>query len=239
MVRPSTQELESGLWFKFSDETVVALPGKVLRLGEEEQVWSMCLPLLLLPPQQVQGRKGPKGAGGKGPGKGLQNSNNAYMLVYMLRESIAEIRRVEGAEQEKREEVARVAGREQEPEEKRRRLEQEPGQEYVWSNSRVFPLSFPRHLRTKIDRDNLECDEEHQVSYYSLAPTSCSLPPPGEGEIKTSSTSRMQEQAGPHDASVQVQTIWVMKKLDFQRPALGGRPPPRRRSHRRSIRLQF
>merc|ERR1719228_1788596 len=35
-------------------------------------------------------------------------------------------------------------------------------QEYCYSNSRIFPTSFPPHLRTKIDRDNLEFDEEHE-----------------------------------------------------------------------------
>jgi hypothetical protein len=32
--------------------------------------------------------------------------------------------------------------------------------EYCYSNCRVFPVSFQPHLRNKIDKDNLEFDEE-------------------------------------------------------------------------------
>jgi hypothetical protein len=32
--------------------------------------------------------------------------------------------------------------------------------EYCYSNTRVFPMSFQPHLRTKIDKDNQEFDEE-------------------------------------------------------------------------------
>ena len=34
--------------------------------------------------------------------------------------------------------------------------------EYCYSNCRVFPVSFQPHLRNKIDKDNLEFDEEIQ-----------------------------------------------------------------------------
>ena len=58
------QDLETGNWFKFSDECVVPIAGKSLRLGTEDE--------------GVRKGKMPRTS------KGNQNSNNAYMLVYML-----------------------------------------------------------------------------------------------------------------------------------------------------------
>ena len=140
------QELDSGLWFKFSDETVVPLASKQLRLGGEEE-------LLLA-------KKGKVKAAGK---SGVQNSNNAYMLVYMLQDCLKETRAAEEEEKMKREAVlkAEVAGRAEggEPEDKRMKLGPDYSQEYTYSNCRVFPANFPQHLRTKMERDNLEFDE--------------------------------------------------------------------------------
>merc|ERR1712098_173128 len=85
------QEMETGNWFKFSDECVAPLQGKSLRLGAEEDGLSQ----------------------GKRPGKlgkilnksGVQNSNNAYMLVYMRQEILQEIRASESKEKVKRDAV--------------------------------------------------------------------------------------------------------------------------------------
>ena len=39
--------------------------------------------------------------------------------------------------------------------------------EYVFSNTRVFPATFPIHLKSKIDRDNQEYDEEQEERHHS------------------------------------------------------------------------
>ena len=39
--------------------------------------------------------------------------------------------------------------------------------EYVFSNTRVFPVTFPIHLKSKIDRDNQEYDEEQEERHHS------------------------------------------------------------------------
>merc|ERR1719186_707172 len=38
---------------------------------------------------------------------------------------------------------------------------------YLFSNTRVFPRTFPQHLKTKIDRDNLEFDEEQEARHHA------------------------------------------------------------------------
>eukprot|EP00090_Calanus_glacialis_P012504 TRINITY_DN21085_c0_g1_i1.p1 TRINITY_DN21085_c0_g1~~TRINITY_DN21085_c0_g1_i1.p1 ORF type:complete len:1287 (-),score=515.73 TRINITY_DN21085_c0_g1_i1:63-3923(-) len=142
------QEMESGNWFKFSDECVAPLQGKSLRLGAEEEIGG-------------QGRK--QGKLGKIVSKaGVQNSNNAYMLVYMLQESIQEIRAAEAKEKVKRDTVYRQAMSRLNKTEPGQEKKSDRDQEYCYSNSRIFPTSFPPHLRTKIDRDNMEFDEEHE-----------------------------------------------------------------------------
>jgi uncharacterized DUF497 family protein len=171
------QELETGNWFKFSDEYVVPLDKKTrlnIRPAEEETVKKCRM-------------SRPNEAGG-------QNSNNAYMLVYMLRSSIEEIRRVELREAVKRDAVRRsaihklavvqgtavtVLPEDGLPEKEQRDPavrgvkrknsgdssgssveEVDYSDEYCYSNSRVFPVTFQPHLRTKIDKDNQEFDEE-------------------------------------------------------------------------------
>jgi len=142
------QEMESGNWFKFSDECVGPLQGKSLRLGVEEEIGG-------------QARK--QGKLGKIVSKaGVLNSNNAYMLVYMLQESIQEIRAVEAKEKVKRDVVYRQAMSRISKTEPGQEKKSDRDQEYCYSNSRIFPTSFPPHLRTKIDRDNIEFDEEHE-----------------------------------------------------------------------------
>jgi hypothetical protein len=185
------QELETGNWFKFSDEYVLPLDKKTrlnVRPGEE------------LVKKSKLSR--PADSGG-------QNSNNAYMLVYMLRSSIEEIRRHETREVVKRDAVRRATIQRRhamlslgppravcsdktdsdaemqqlqlpEPQQqveddqlqrgKKRKTSGESSgssveeidysDEYCYSNSRVFPISFQPHLRTKIDKDNQEFDEE-------------------------------------------------------------------------------
>ena len=175
------QELETGNWFKFSDECVVPLDKKTrLNLRPEEDLV-----------------KKAKLARPNDPGG--QNSNNAYMLVYMLRSSIEEIRKAEMREVVKRDAVRRAtiqkrhamlsaansravlipAEEEKEQQQtgcdlplrglKRKNSSDSSGSsveevdysdEYCYSNSRVFPVSFQPHLRTKIDKDNQEFDEE-------------------------------------------------------------------------------
>jgi len=141
------QEMETGHWFKFSDECVAPLQGKSLRLGAEEDFGG-------------QGRR--PGKLGKIVSKaGVQNSNNAYMLVYMLQESIQEIRAAEAKEKVKRDTVFKQAMTTMQ---KTEQLQEKKSNrdEYCYSNCRIFPTCFPPHLRTKIDRDNLEFDEEHE-----------------------------------------------------------------------------
>jgi len=141
------QEMESGNWFKFSDECVAPLQGKSLRLGAEDEMGG-------------QGRR--PGKLGKIMSKaGVQNSNNAYMLVYMLQESIQEIRAVEAKEKVKKEVVFRQAMKSFDKTESVHE-KSDRDQEYCYSNCRIFPTRFPPHLRTKIDRDNMEFDEEHE-----------------------------------------------------------------------------
>jgi len=141
------QEMESGNWFKFSDECVAPLQGKSLRLGAEDEMGG-------------QGRR--PGKLGKIMSKaGVQNSNNAYMLVYMLQESIQEIRAVEAKEKVKKEVVFRQAMKSFDKTESVQE-KSDRDQEYCYSNCRIFPTRFPPHLRTKIDRDNMEFDEEHE-----------------------------------------------------------------------------
>ena len=56
---------------------------------------------------------------------GVQNSNNAYMLVYMLQETLKEVRVAEAEEKRKRESVmktSRISEAFGEPEEKRRKV---------------------------------------------------------------------------------------------------------------------
>ena len=110
------------------------------------------------------------------------------MLVYMLRSSIEEIRCQEAKESVKRNSVRRTtlqkrhaqhlqkmlnSSNASEGEERRgikRRAssvdsndsieEIDYSDEYCYSNCRVFPVKFQEHLRNKIDKDNLEFDEE-------------------------------------------------------------------------------
>ena len=117
---------------------------------------------------------------------GLQTSNNAYMLVYMLRSSIEEIRCQEARESVKRNSVRRATLQKRHAQhlqkvlssspvdgEERRGLKRKSSvdsndsieeidysDEYCYSNCRVFPVKFQQHLRNKIDKDNLEFDEE-------------------------------------------------------------------------------
>ena len=56
---------------------------------------------------------------------GVQNSNNAYMLVYMLQDTLKEVRLAEAEEKRKRETVmkaSRISEAFGEPEEKRRKV---------------------------------------------------------------------------------------------------------------------
>ena len=56
---------------------------------------------------------------------GVQNSNNAYMLVYMLQDTLKEVRVAEAEEKRKRESVmktSRISEAFGEPEEKRRKV---------------------------------------------------------------------------------------------------------------------
>ena len=119
---------------------------------------------------------------------GSQNSNNAYMLVYMLRSSIQEIRCQEAKESVKRNSVRRTTLQKRHAQhlqkmlnsntsddgEERRGIKRRASSvdsndsieeidysdEYCYSNCRVFPVKFQEHLRNKIDKDNLEFDEE-------------------------------------------------------------------------------
>ena len=136
------QDMESGLWFKFSDECVVPLQGKNMKLGVVDELMGQQVRKL------VKLGKGPAGK------TGVQNSNNAYMLVYMLQESLQAIRANENSENAKRDKVLKAAFS--------RKCDKDKNQEYCFSNGKVFPTSFPLHLRTKIDRDNIEFDEEHE-----------------------------------------------------------------------------
>ena len=154
------QELETGNWFKFSDEHVVSIDRKNV--------------------VHSNGLKKPR-CGDKAAG--VQNSNNAYMLVYMLKSSIEEIRCQELQEQVKRRSVRRNtlmkrhAGTVDQPvppvDEDKRGLKRKASvdscdsveeidysSEYVYFNCRVFPTGLQPHLRNKIDKDNLEFDEE-------------------------------------------------------------------------------
>ena len=128
------QDMESGNWFKFSDECVVHLQSKHLSLGVEDEHLGL----------------------GKGRGKagkkeniiktGFQKSNNAYMLVYMQQEKLIQIRAKETKEKLKRDAVVRDA----------MKGDTNNSAEYVFSDGKVFPVDFPSHLRIKIEKDNQE-----------------------------------------------------------------------------------
>ena len=139
------QDMETGSWFKFSDETVVPLQGKQLKLGLEDDVVTQQLGT------KRPGARVPAKLGGKG--SGVQNSNNAYMLVYMERQTLLDIRSNEIKERSKKELIRTAA------------MSKKQGgaasSEYcVSSNGKMFPANFPPHLRTKIDKDNFEFEEE-------------------------------------------------------------------------------
>ena len=127
------QDMESGNWFKFSDECVVHLQGKHLSLGVEEEIIG-------------PGRKGKVGKKENIVKTGFQKSNNAYMLVYMQQEKLKEIRAKEIKEKLKRDAVMKAGVR----------GEPHKSTEYVYSDGKVFPVNFPSHLRIKIEKDNQE-----------------------------------------------------------------------------------
>ena len=132
------QDMESGNWFKFSDETVVPLQGKNNKLGlDEENTY------LGSKKQQPKQPRIPKGAG-------VQNSNNAYMLVYMEKQTLLEIRSKEIKECSKKDAVRDAM------------IKQKPlkDSDYCMSNGKIFPVVFPHYLKTKIDKDNVEFEEE-------------------------------------------------------------------------------
>ena len=166
------QELETGKWFKFSDEHVVSIDRKSMLHSN---------PFNKKP--KIMDRP-----------TGVQNSNNAYMLVYMLKSYIEQIRQQEMVEAVKRDSVRRttiqrrhashrMAGfptvggtdpaspvsvnaekrgikRKSSIESTDSVEEVDYSSEYCYSNCRVFPVGFQPHLRNKIDKDNLEFDEE-------------------------------------------------------------------------------
>ena len=138
------QDMETGNWFKFSDETVVPLQGKHLKNGLDEEIAII-----------NGGGKKQQGKANKNVPKGgvvqTQTSNNAYMLVYMERQTLLELRANEVKERAKKDLVRMAAN------DKRPMLED---CDYCFSNGKIFPIIFPPHLRTKIDKDNMEFDEE-------------------------------------------------------------------------------
>ena len=127
------QDMESGNWFKFSDECVVHLQGKHISLGVEEEIIG-------------PGKKGKVGKKEPLVKTGFQRSNNAYMLVYMQQEKLKEIRAKEIKEKLKRDTVIKAGVR----------GEPHKSTEYVYSDGKVFPVNFPSHLRIKIEKDNQE-----------------------------------------------------------------------------------
>jgi len=146
------QELETGNWYKFSDEHVASLDSK--------------LKARPIQPKKLKIQDLAK----------LQNSNNAYMLVYMLDKSIEQIREKDASEVIQREKVRRLtllkrnsqngdieASSDEVARGVKRKLSEEiesMSSDYVYSNCRVFPTSLQQHLRNKIDKDNMEFDEE-------------------------------------------------------------------------------
>ena len=136
------QDMESGNWFKFSDECVVHLQANHLTLGVEEESLGLA----------KKGKAGKKDAAVK---TGFQKSNNAYMLVYMQQEKLNEIRAKETKEKAKRVAVTKDA----------LRGEFNSSAEYVYSDGKVFPVDFPSHLRTKIEKDNREFEAKLLEKY--------------------------------------------------------------------------
>ena len=155
------QELETGNWYKFSDEHVASLDPK----AKVRHV-----PLKKMKTQEPTPAK-------------IQTSNNAYMLVYMLEKTIQEIRERDLVELVKRDKVRRfsllkrqLSGDASNNEDGgigapacvvrgiKRKLSTDSNEDinkdYVYSNCRVFPTSLQQHLRNRIDKDNLEFDEE-------------------------------------------------------------------------------
>ena len=134
--------METGNWYKFSDETVVPLHGKNAKLEESVTVMNGNKKQVIKVP------KVPKAGA-------VQNSNNAYMLVYMEKQTLLELRSSEIKERTKKESVklAAVSG----ASDKKQIL---GNAEYCFSNGKVFPIIFPQHLRIKIDKDNMEFEEE-------------------------------------------------------------------------------
>ena len=123
------QDMQSGHWFKFSDETVAPLQAKNLKLGHESDE------SLTLKKQQPKMPRTPKTGG-------VQSSNNAYMLVYMEKQHLLQIRANEIRENSLKDASKR-------------------------SPDNSIPVDFPLHLKTKIEKDNLEFDEERSARLTS------------------------------------------------------------------------
>ena len=136
------QDMETGHWFRFSDETVNVLQGKMLKLGNDDE--------LAGPGIKKQGVKVVKGAGK--PGDKVQTSNNAYMLVYMERQTLLDIRAHEIRERTKKNLIRTAVLKKQNVN----------LSEYCLSNGKIFPVNFPPHLKTKIEKDNMEFEEERE-----------------------------------------------------------------------------
>ena len=115
-----------------------SLQGKHNKLGLDEENTS-----LGSKKQQPKQPRIPKGSG-------VQNSNNAYMLVYMEKQTLLEIRSKEIKECSKKDSVRDAM------------IKQKPlkDSDYCMSNGKIFPVVFPHYLKTKIDKDNVEFEEE-------------------------------------------------------------------------------
>ena len=135
------QDMETGNWFRFSDETVNVLQGKMLKLGLDDEFAG--------PGQKKQGASKVIKGSAK-PGDKVQTSNNAYMLVYMEKQTLLDIRSNEIRERTKKDLIRTAAFKKQNI----------SSSEYCLSNGKIFPVNFPPHLKTKIDKDNLEFEEE-------------------------------------------------------------------------------
>ncbi|TRY79895.1 hypothetical protein TCAL_10043 [Tigriopus californicus] len=87
------QDACTGQWYKFSDALVGRIWGKNPKLGSESD------PFMMNGSSPTNGKRGPKG---NNTGKGIQSSNNAYMLVYTEQNALIRIRAKEQEEQIKK-----------------------------------------------------------------------------------------------------------------------------------------
>ena len=133
------QELESGNWYKFSDEHVASLDPKAKARN---------ISMKKMKQEPIQQQK-------------LQTSNNAYMLVYMLDKTIQEIRQRDSIEVVKREKVRRLTILKRQVAEGRLNSSEDSGV--------GAPASVVRGMKRKLSTDSNEDINKAQICFCLLS----------------------------------------------------------------------